>query len=236
MVADIHVYGDHVLKLYHAGRSQADPFIEASMLAIVATHNLPAPRVYAVGQYGARWGLVMDRAPGRTLGEQALAKPQVVPACLDELVRLQLLLHRATETRLRPLKARLGLKIDQAPLLDGTLKQRLTDRLAALPDGNRICHGDFHPLNLIGEPGSCVIVDWLDTTSGPAAADACRSYLLLRQGPVPALADNYLDRYTAQSGIAATDILAWLPILAAARLTEGISEEEARLVALVGDP
>jgi hypothetical protein len=233
-VADIHVYGTHVLKLYHADRPKADAFVEASLMAIVGMHRLPMPQVHEVGRHGGRWGLVMDRALGSTLGERALADPALMPACLDEMVRLHLLLHAITETRLRPLKSKVAANISRTPLLAAPLKQRLLERLAALPDGDRLCHGDFHPLNLMGEPGNCLIVDWLDASCGPPAADACRSYLLLRQGAPGGIADAYLARYAAAGGMSTGDILAWLPCMAAARLTEGMVAEEASLLALAG--
>jgi aminoglycoside phosphotransferase (APT) family kinase protein len=232
-VADIHAAGDSVVKLFHAGRPSTAAFIEAATLAIVGTHAIPAPRVHGVGRYGKRWGVAMDRVEGSTLGAMVQADPALVPACLDEMVQLQLRLHAVAEPRLRSLRAKLGSNLERAEALPAGLRQRLQRQLAALPDGDRLCHGDFHPFNLMGEPGSCVIVDWLDATSGPPAADACRSYLLLRQG-APALAEGYLNRYVAASDVDRAAILGWLPCLAGARLAEGIGGETERLLELAG--
>ena len=53
-------------------------------------------------------------------------------------------------------------------------KRTVKDALAALPDGNRVLHGDFHPLNVfVGDADT--VIDWVDATSGPAAADLARS-------------------------------------------------------------
>lgn len=233
-VADIHAAGEAlVIKLFHAGRPATAAFIEAATLAIVATHALPAPRVHGVSRYTERWGILMDRVEGPTLGAAAQADPALVPACLDEMVRLQGVIHAVVEPRLRSLKVKLAENLDRAEALPTDLRQHLHAQLAALPDGNWLCHGDFHPLNLMGAPKSSVIVDWLDATSGPPAADAGRSYLLLRQG-APQLAESYLDRYAAASGIARDAILQWLPCLAGARLAEGVTGETASLLALAG--
>lgn len=230
-VADIHAFGDNALKLYHAGRPKAAAFIEAAILAIVETHGLPAPRIHEAGSYLGRWGLVMDRVAGPTLAEESLADPTRLAACLDETVRLQLLVHAITETRLRPLRARLAANIGRTGLLPDGVKRRLKDRLAGLPDGDRLCHGDFHPYNILGVPGQTTIIDWLDATAGSPAADACRTYLLLGMG-MPGAADGYLARYASQSGLAAADILCWLPCVAGARLNEGVAGETDRLAAL----
>lgn len=231
MVADVHTYGPYALKLYHAGRPKADAFLEASILSMLEAHGLPAPRVHEVGRYEGRWGLVMDRADGQTLGAQLLAGTRDVGEGIDEMVRLQVGLHAVTEARLRPLKSRLADRIGRVSQIDAIIQNRVLARLAALPDGSRLCHGDFHPFNLIVAPQGTIIIDWLDATAGVPAADACRSYLLMTAG-APAIADQYLKCYADLSGIATADILAWLPCLAAARLAEGIESEEARLIDL----
>lgn len=230
-VAEIFAYGEGALKLYRAADARAEAFREAAILAIVATHGLPVPGVQAAGQYGGRWGVVMTRAEGVPLAALAEAEPAQVPAVLDEMVRLHRAMHQRADTRLRPLKARLAANIANAPQLDAGLVARLCAALAARPDGDRLCHGDFHPYNIIGTPGATLIVDWPDATCGPPAADVCRSYLLLAHG-APELAEPYLERYLAAGGIARTEVMAWLPVVAAARLAEGVPAEDERLLRL----
>ena len=65
----------------------------------------------------------------------------------------------------------------------------------------------------------------------PPAADACRSYLLLRLYAAD-LAEPYLDAYGRAGGVPRAPILAWLPYLAAARLAEGVAGETERLLEL----
>lgn len=230
-MAEAFTYGDAVLKLYRDPDARASAFNEAAILATVAEHGLPTPEVFEAGHFAGRWGLVMSRAVGIPLAALAEADPAMVPAALDEMVRLHLTMHARPETRLRPLKSRLADRLARAPRLDDLLRDTLFTRLAALPDGNRLCHGDFHPWNIIGPPGTTMIVDWPDATSGPPAADACRSYLLML-GPRPDLADAYLTRYATLSGLTQVEILAWLPILAAARLTEDVPDEVQSLLQL----
>jgi thiamine kinase-like enzyme len=39
----------------------------------------------------------------------------------------------------------------------------LLDGLAALPSiDDRLCHGDFHPFNILGQLGKATVVDWLN--------------------------------------------------------------------------
>jgi len=111
-------------------------------------------------------------------------------------------------------------KLGRAPVLSADQRRRLLSRLEALPDGDRLCHGDFHPWNILGSPSSALVIDWLDATQGSPAADACRAFLLLS----PAAASTalpYLDAYLSRSGLALEEVTSWLPALAGARLSEG---------------
>ena len=57
-------------------------------------------------------------------------------------------------------------KIEVAADLPAELADFALEKLDALPDGDRLCHGDFHPGNiLLGGDGPAVI-DWTDA---PAA-------------------------------------------------------------------
>ncbi len=230
-VAETFEYGSDALKLYRNPEARSTAFAEAAILAIVGDHGLPVPQAIGAGHFAGRWGLVMSRASGRPLAELALSDAALVPAVLDAMVALHLRVHRQTELRLHPLKLRLADRLAAAPRLGDGLRRRLLALFATLPDGNRLCHGDFHPFNLIGSPADATIVDWPDATAGPPAADACRSYLLMLQGGAQ-FAEPYLERYAAASGLARGDILAWLPVLAAARLCENVPEEEDRLLEL----
>jgi aminoglycoside phosphotransferase (APT) family kinase protein len=222
--AEAYAYGPHVLKLYRRPEQRSVAFAEAAVLAIVADHGLPSPAVHEAGRYDSRWGLVMDRAEGSSLGSQLLADPGLAPEALAAMVQLQRAVHARGEPRLPPLKRRLASRIARAPGIEAH-RQALLDTLAALPDGDRICHGDFHPFNLIGAPGALTIVDWPDATSGPPAADACRTWLLLHPHQ-PDFAAAYLATYVAASGLAEPEIMSWRPVLAAARLCENVPEEE----------
>jgi Ser/Thr protein kinase RdoA (MazF antagonist) len=230
-VAEVFEYGDRVAKLYRDPAARTPAFIEGALVAIVGDHGLPTPAVYAVGQYAGRWGLVMDRAPGEPLARFAQGQPELVPDAIVDMVSLHLRMHERPEPRLPSLKARLADRIGRATQLTAEHQQKLLAGLAAMPAGDRLCHGDFHPFNIIGMPGQTMIIDWLDASTGHPAADVCRSFVIMLRA-VPELAENYVERYAALSGISREEIFAWLPFVAAARLAEGIAEDEEMLIRL----
>ena len=229
--AEVFAYGEQVLKLYKPRAGKDPAFREAANLALVQTRKLPSPAVYEVRAFGDRWGIVMDRAPGRPFAEVMLADAAALPAYLEDMVRLHLAIHAAPGAHLSDMRTRLGFNIGRAELLGAARQRRLLDLLASLPNGDRACHGDFHPFNILGVPGAAIVVDWLDATCGSAAADVCRTFVLMRAG-APQLADAYLDSYAKAGAIERETITAWLPVIAAARIVENVPDELEALVAM----
>ncbi len=222
--ADVLAYGEHALKLYAPGTGKTAVFREAATLALLEGTGLPVPKAVSAGCFDGRWGLVMSRGPGG--GGFATDAP-----ALAALIDLQLRLHAQPGAGLPSLKAKLAHNIRRAPALEARLRATVLARLAALPDGQMLCHGDFHPDNVLGTPDAPLIVDWLDATEGPPEADACRTYLLALVN-LPPLAAPYLALYAERSGRPAASIQAWLPVVAAARLAEGVLHETPQLLAL----
>lgn len=230
--AEVFAFGPGVLKLYRAEAGKAPAFLEAAHLAMVETLAVPAPRVLGVQAIGRQWGLAMTLAPGEAFGAALEREPALVPDYLAAMARLHASIHRCPGTRLGGFKERLRRDLGQAGLGEER-RHSLLSRLAALPEGDRLCHGDFHPWNVLGTPGEPVVVDWLDARSGAPAADACRSFLLMALG-APSLAADYLACYRVSTGLPERDIMAWLPVLAGARLAEGVAGEAPRLHAMIG--
>jgi aminoglycoside phosphotransferase (APT) family kinase protein len=229
--AEVFEYGHHVLKLYASRAGKDAAFREAATLAIAENRGLRAPAAHEVRAFGARWGIVMDRVDGQPFAEAMLTEPTSLPAYLAAMVALHRSIHAAAGAHLGDLRTRLGFNIGRAEMLGGVRQRRLLDRLSALPAGDRFCHGDFHPFNILGVPGDARVVDWLDASCGPAAADVCRTHVLLQAG-APQLADAYISAYADAAGIATEAVLAWLSVVAAARLAENVPQEVDALMAL----
>jgi Ser/Thr protein kinase RdoA (MazF antagonist) len=233
--AEIFAYATGVLKLYRSGAPKRAAFREAAALALVESFGLPVPQVQGVRQIGERWGVIMSRAEGRSFAATMLADADQVPVCQNEIARLHLGVHGHAAIQFPAMKARLAADIAKAGLLGQAQRDALLRRLADMPDGDRLCHGDFHPLNILGAPGRAVIVDWPNASRGAPAADVCRSYVLIRS-VVPEIASAYVDAYAAVSRLDAQAIRSWLPFIAAARLAEGVPDEEEALLRMATTP
>jgi aminoglycoside phosphotransferase (APT) family kinase protein len=112
-------------------------------------------------------------------------------------------------------------------------------------DDDRVCHGDFHPGNILIDGRKAVIIDWMNATRGNPLADVARTTILvLGAGQTdPSLSTHanafvrlfhqlYLRYCFRSRRDAREEYRAWLPIAAAARLGEDVlAEEEKWLVA-----
>ena len=231
-VAEVFKWGSRVVKLYRSPARKSTAFREAAIHATVEAMALPVPAVWGVLEVGRRWGIVFDRVKGRSFAERMREDPSVIPECLQALARLHARIHSQPARQLGNLKARLATNIAATGLLDEPLKQILLGRLAGMPDGDRLCHGDFHPINVLGQNSLPIVIDWPDACCGDPAADVCRSFLLLRLHAQD-IAEPYLDAYCNITNMPRATILDWLPYVAAARLAEDVPDDWARLLEIV---
>jgi predicted trehalose synthase len=232
-VAEVFAWGSRALKLYRSPAHKHVAFREAAIHAAVEALGLPVPAVWGVRAVSGRWGVVFDRVSAGSFAARMRAEPALVADHLACLAAVHARIHGHEAPALGSLAARLAAAIAWAPALDEAPRRRLLGGLAAMPEGRRLCHGDFHPENLLGTPERPLVIDWPDASCGEPAADVCRSYLLMALH-APDLAEPYLAAYCRASGLSRAAIRAWLPYVAAARLAEEVAGETARLLEMAG--
>ena len=227
-IAEVFEWDSRVLKLYKSPGSKPTAFREAASHAAVEALGLPVPCVWGLEQIGSRWGIVFDRVSDRSFADWMRASPDEVPRCLEHMALLHVAIHRHAALPFTSLKVRLMASIAKSPRLEGRHRGALLRGLSAMPDGDRLCHGDLHPRNILGDATKPMIIDWPDACRGDPTADVCRSYLLLILY-ASELAAPYLDVYCRLAGISREAILDWLPFVSAARLVEMVPGETDRL-------
>lgn len=178
---------------------------EASVLALLATEDgIPAPEPVAVdatAEHCDHPSLLMSRLPGRVrVDEEDLDRR------LDLLAAQLVRIHRVVpEERPRTYQAWTG--PERVRGVEGALWERAVDMLRRDPPTYEGCflHRDFHPGNVLftgSGAGLRVsgVVDWVETSWGPADLDVahCSTALALLHGPAHGLA--FRDRYEAHGG------------------------------------
>jgi Ser/Thr protein kinase RdoA (MazF antagonist) len=240
--AEIFAWEDgRVLRL--ARDPSADAMIEREVSALAAAQQAGAhvPRVYERVTVDGRPGVVLDRIDGLDLLGSLAGRPWTVRAVGKTLGVEHAGLHRVAAPAGLPdlhdeLRHRLG-----SPLVPAGVRQRALARLEALPAGDRLLHGDFHPANLLRSTSGYVVIDWTNGMSGDPAADVARTILLTGGGKLadgtalvvrviaPAarrsLLASYLGAYAREAALDRGLVDRWLPVWAAARLAEDIEAE-----------
>jgi len=217
--------GDTAIKLYENASPDA-AYNEAEKQRFAHGAGLPAPAVFGVRELGG--GLVaLDMAyiDGKPLIKPRMDKNERTDA-INVLVQLQCAVHNVKADGLPKLTDRMKRFIGGTPWLDGAHKDILLNMLARLDDGrDSLCHGDIHPLNILNDGVKYWIIDWVDATAGCPLADACRTYLIFKYY-ISRSAGIYLRAFCKRANVRHEGVLAWLPVVAAARLHENMDDRE----------
>jgi Ser/Thr protein kinase RdoA (MazF antagonist) len=251
--AEIYAWDDGwVLKLFYAWFSLEDIQFEQRIARLVLAAGLPVPEVGEILQVNERNGLLYERVDDASMREALEKQPLHLFAFARGTAELHTGMHTcAIQADLPSQHARLERKILHADSLPAPLKTAALNALACLPDGDRICHGDFHPDNILLAPRGAVdivgqlptIIDWIDASRGNSLADLARTTIIIlgaaasdqiRNWMMKALVRLfhalYLRRYFQLRPGGADEYRRWLPVVAAARLSENIPEMEAWLL------
>ena len=189
--ADIFLIDDKkVLKLFKSGFSQDAVLNEYRNHCLVGELTDSVPRVYDFMEADGRYGYSMENVKGVSLASFMLSQRSFAQA-MERFVSIH--------------KDWLSMRCDRAVLYKDWMKKvlrgkaadkALFDRIERLPDGDVLCHGDFHPYNiLITQEDRHVVIDFANICRGPREYDIARTYFLLKSAPTEMpVAEIYLEK------------------------------------------
>lgn len=208
-----------VLRLYLPAHGVDRALRESRIQQAVANAGFPAPAVHLVCQDPSVLGgafFIMQFLPGESLQS---APPEAVPALLadahlalhrlDPAPVVRALMDQGEDAAPRPPKRDHALIAayanrfrSLAPVLDW-----MADNLPPAPSRPSLCHGDFHPLNLVVRNGEVTgVFDWPDFMVADPVADVASTLTLgiLARHLYPESVrhrvwQRYLEHYTGES-------------------------------------
>jgi uncharacterized protein (TIGR02172 family) len=236
--ADVYGWGDnHVLKLYQAWMPAIAVEREFNITRLARAAGMSVPAAEEMLQVEGRLGIIFERIRGISLLKTLETRPWRLIFISRLLAETHARMHTcnlSSETANQRDQIEQGIAWTKD--LSETEKQAILAALARLPDGNALCHGDFHPGNIIMTNHGPVIIDWMTGHRGHPLADVARTVLIIQTGGLPLglppvmrllidasrswLVTIYLARYRQIRSASRSEIDAWLLPLLSARLME----------------
>jgi uncharacterized protein (TIGR02172 family) len=242
---------NQVLKLFREGFTLSHIEKEERIARTVFEAGLPVPAVHGIVEVEGRIGIVFDRIDGPSMMEEMITKPGELTRLTKLFAELHAKMHTITVTGLPSQRQKLASQIQSAPRLSEKEREAALTALTRLSDDNKLCHGDYHPGNILMSSQGPVLIDCVDGSQGNPHADVARSLLLFQEADLDVFQDVelrnairrliqsfpldvYFQRYRQFQSLSQEQLDAWRFPVAAARLSEGLSlKEENRLLSIV---
>ena len=243
--AEVFEYSNNkVLKLYRTTFPKKAIEEEFRIGLSLNKAGLDIAQTYEMVEFEGALGIIFEYIDGASMLQDLAKRPWLIFSYSKQMAKSHWKIHKAhlIAHEIPSLKESLIDKILRAPLLTTKEKGIIVSHLLALKDRRAICHGDFHPDNIIISKNGLVTVDWITARVGNSMADVARTWLLLTMGTLPekksgievflakylrnAFYHSYIREYKKLSKISDAAFEDWKLPVAAARLLENVSEQE----------
>lgn len=194
--AEIYLTDDKVVKLFKDYLPDTESMNEAKKQKYAYSCGLPVPNVFEVTKIHDRQAIIMEYVKGDSVGDLLLNNlneaERYIGLCVNEQKKIHAIRVNTDEMEL--MRKRLERQIKSVQKLD------------SITFDFRLCHGDFHPFNLIlSKEEKVKVIDWVDASSGDIRADVFRTYLLYSQSSVE-LAEMYLHIYCSRTVLSRDEV------------------------------
>lgn len=246
--AEVYQYGEgKIVKLFLDWCRPAWVEREYRAACVVQSTGLPVPQASELVEIDGRRGIVYQYVAGPTLLGTMTSKPWTLFAAARLLAKEHALIHEKQVYGLPAQRAFLQRELAEGPNIPPEVRERSLAVLDTLPDAARLCHGDYHPDNIIMSPQGPMVIDWSNVTCGNPLADVARTLLMLGSPYLPPetpakpiiramrrlFRRAYLKNYLQLTGASLDEVHRWLIPMAAARLEDRIPEEREYLLVLL---
>lgn len=210
---------------------------------------LNVPEVYDLINIDGRPAAVVQKIEGPSMLDYIRRHPLKLAQQASLLARLHLELPENIDlVNLHPEKERARYLIGRATI-DIDMKEFVFRILNGLSEGAALCHGDFHPGNILKSGEKSYMIDWFGAYKGSLLSDAAHSYLLMKIVPKypgvgavqyqtmkmagSLLAERYLNAFYKMKPFDWTEFSERLVIKAAERIYHGFETEKAQLISFI---
>lgn len=151
--------------------------------------DLNIPSAVDIIKSGNHFAIVYEKCSGKNVFQEAIDNPQSLGTSLKDMAQLQASLSKCTNpnfTQKRPSQMDIfKSSIEQVNLYSDERKNRAYSLFKQLPERSCLCHGDFHPENIIITNQGLKAIDWANSRIGNPTADLARTLLSIEYMPMP---------------------------------------------------
>lgn len=214
---------------------------ESRLQSWAADHDYPTPPVVDVlapGELFESPVQIVQRAPGGTMTDAMTSRPWRIPRLVSRLGELHSTVHAlptpdwATTAEWSVVERRLALvrfvlERHSHRGLAAALEE--VERLRPSLDAAEpvLCHGDFHPMNVLVDGDNTAVIDWTDAGIGDAHSDIARTAWLfwfastaaprraersVLKSVAPLLSRRYLASYRRHRPVDPDRVRLWMPL------------------------
>ena len=155
--------------------------------------NFATPKAYEIISTEERMGIVYGRVEGESLLDWVMRTGDV-QGCAVFMAKLHKEIVQNKITHVPNYKEFLKYNILNAPAVNSKEQEAALQMLNKLGDSDTLCHGDFHPGNILISNGHTVVIDFMNVCHGDFLYDVARTVFLVEYTPVSAVPAGVGDK------------------------------------------
>lgn len=218
-----------VLKLFYQGYPKESVEREFHNAKAIRNMDFSKSKAYEIIFLEERMGIIYDRVDGESLLDWVMRTGEV-QECAVYMARLHKSILQNRISNVPNYKEFLKCNIVNSPAANSKKQEEVLQMLDKLMDGNTLCHGDFHPGNILISDGHTMAIDFMNVCHGDFLYDVARTVFLVEYTPVPIEVDNremllrfkktLTDLYLMQMNVTREMIQDYLAVIIEARVGE----------------
>ncbi|MFC5704130.1 aminoglycoside phosphotransferase family protein [Cohnella faecalis] len=177
------------LKLFVPGYPQDAAEREFHNAKAIHGMSFAKPQVYDMIGCEGRTGIIYDRVEGESLLDWVLGTGDL-QSCAKYMAKLHKTIVQHEVSNVPDYKSFLKSNLLNAPSVHLTEQEEALEILDTLEDGDTLCHGDFHPGNILLSNGQTTVIDFMNVCHGHFLYDVARTVFLVEYTPVPVGAED----------------------------------------------
>ncbi len=201
---------------------------------ILNDFSLNIPKYIGTIDIDDKKGIIYERINGKQFAEKIFSATDQSETAAD-FAKMHYEIHQNHTDKLPSQRDMFNWRISKIENYLGKDLRKIQDLLDSLPTNNNLCHGDFHPLNILVEHEKYIAIDWEGSCAGHPFLDVAWSYLTLISPLIQAMygqligqtitdfSDEYLNYYCLYANTDKDLILKYLPVVAVRRLCDNIT-------------